>query len=97
MKSEQEEKIGPGMSLSPFNRRRSGIYCWDLDSCAVRTIRGANVDLLKCRVSEKLNSIPPKCFICAGLYDLMNNMDPDCILDNLTALVSELKEKNNKI
>ena len=91
--SQQEEERY--LLLGDTNLQR--VLSSDLDSCDVRTIRGANVDLLKCWVSEKLNWIPSKCFIYAGLYDLMNNMEPDCILDNITALVGELKEKNNRM
>lgn len=89
---QEEERF---LLLGDTNLQR--VLSSDLVNCAVRTIRGANVDLLKCWVSEKLNWIPSKCFIYAGLYDLMNNMDPDCILDNVTALVGELKEKNSRI
>lgn len=69
----------------------------DLENCSIRTIKEADVDLLRCWVSEKLNWSPTTCYIYAGLYDLKNNMDPVSILDNIAALVGELKEKNNRM
>lgn len=58
---------------------------------------GANVDLRKCWVPEKLNWTPSKVLLYAFLYDLMNNVDPDCILNYVTAIVCELKENINRI
>lgn len=69
----------------------------DLEGCSIRTIRGANVDLLRCWVSEKLTWTPTRCYIYAGLYDIKNNDDPMSILDKIAALVTELKGKNDKM
>lgn len=69
----------------------------DLENCSIRTINGANIDLMKCWVSEKLTWSPSSCFIYAGLSDLQNNLDPVSILDHLTELVGELKLKNNNM
>ncbi len=62
---------------------------------SIRTIKGANTDLLRCWVSEKLNWIPSKCVIYCGLQDIINNTAPEIILDNFTSLIAELKDKNN--
>ena len=68
----------------------------DVESCLIRTIRGAHVDLLRSWISEKLTWTPSKCFIYAGLYDL-NNLDPVSIIYQMTELVGELKEKNDSM
>lgn len=69
----------------------------DLENCSIRTIKGANIDLMKCWVSEKMTWSPSSCFIYAGLSDLQNNLDPVSILDQMTDLVGELKLKNNNM
>ena len=48
-------------------------------------------------MSEKLTWTPSKCFIYAGLYDLLNNLDPVSILDQMTELVGELKKMNDSM
>ena len=62
-------------------------------SVTIRTIKGANVDLLRCWVAEKLTWNPTKCIIYCGLHDI-DNTSPDKILDDFDSLISELKEKN---
>lgn len=69
----------------------------DVENYSVRIIRGANIDLLKCWVSEKLTWTPTRCFVYAGLYDLQNNMNPVSILDQMTELVGELRKKNDSM
>lgn len=63
-------------------------------NCAIRTLHGANTDLLKCWIQEKLTWSPQHCIIYGGLFDAMEGRDPSEVIDNLSALVSELKGKN---
>ncbi len=60
----------------------------------LRTLDGANVDLLRCWISEKLTLIPSKCVIYCGVNDIIRNTDPDSIIDNFSTLINVLKEKN---
>ncbi len=70
----------------------------DLDnSCWVRTIKGANMDLLRSWVKEKLNKRLSTCIIYNGIYDVLEGKSPTTILDDLGCLISDLKEKNNNI
>lgn len=64
------------------------------DSCRVRTIPEANMDLLRSWVAERLVKAPSECVIYNGTYDLLEDQTPEIILDNLGALISDLKEKN---
>ncbi|KAK4294401.1 hypothetical protein Pmani_032972 [Petrolisthes manimaculis] len=66
-------------------------------SCRVRTIPGANMDRLRCWVNEKLRKSPSDCIIYCGTNDTIEENSSAKILDNLGALISELKEKNNSI
>lgn len=54
---------------------------------------------MKCWVQEKLSWQPSKCIlvIYGGLSDLNENNTPEETLDNLGALISELKQKNNNM
>lgn len=63
----------------------------DVENCSIRTIRGANVDRMRCWVSEKMTWSPSRCFIYAGLCDLQIISDPVSILNQMSALVGELK------
>lgn len=73
----------------------SNITSSDLgEDCSVRTIKEANIDLIRCWVAEKLNWIPSRCILYCGIFDVLDNATPNKILDNLGTLVSELKEKN---
>ena len=63
----------------------------------IRTIKGANSDLLRCWVSERLNWTPTKCIVYCGLRDVIDNTDPNSILDNFSSMVSELKERNKNM
>lgn len=72
------------------------IYNSDLHhSSSVKTIPGANMDLLKCWVSEKLRKSPSECIIHCGSTDILEEHSSATILDNLGSLISNLKEKNN--
>lgn len=50
----------------------------------IRTIQGANT-------GEKLNWIPTRCIIYGWIQDLIDEVSPDTILDNLESLTLELK------
>jgi len=67
------------------------------DNCNIRTIKGANIDLLKCWVIEKLNWTPQKCILYCGLHDLLDDVDSSVLMDNLGTLISTLKEKNENM
>ncbi|KAK4313508.1 hypothetical protein Pmani_015143 [Petrolisthes manimaculis] len=72
-----------------------GVIRFDLaDTCSVRTITEANMDLLRSWVSEKLTRSPSECMIYGGVCDILNKVDPETILDSLGSLISDLKEKN---
>lgn len=73
--------------------RRSDLH----PSCCVRTIPGANMDLLRSWVSEKLSTSPSKCIIYSGTVDIIEEHSTANILDNLGSLISDLKEKNNNM
>ncbi|KAK3852968.1 hypothetical protein Pcinc_040466 [Petrolisthes cinctipes] len=64
------------------------------DTSSVKTVTGANMDLLRSWVNEKLNRIPLECVIYGGMYDILHDVAPEIILDNLGCLISDLKEKN---
>ena len=64
-------------------------------SCRVRTIPGANTDLLKSWVNEKIQKAPSECIIYCGTTDIIEENSSAAILDNLGALISDMKEKNN--
>ena len=64
-------------------------------TCSVKTITGANMDLLRSWVIEKLHRSPSECVIYCGLYDILRDVTPEKILDNLGLLISDLKEKNS--
>ena len=65
--------------------------------CSVRTIRGANIDLLKCWISEKLQWAPSNCIIYCGLQDILDKSTPCEIFDRLGSLVAELKKVNENM
>ncbi|KAK3888610.1 hypothetical protein Pcinc_007336 [Petrolisthes cinctipes] len=53
------------------------------DTSSVKTVTGANMDLLRSWVNEKLNRIPLECVIYGGMYDIHHDVAPEIILDNL--------------
>lgn len=74
------------------------IWATDLrEKCKIRTLRNATFDMMKCWVQENLSWTPSKCIIYGGSYDLRENDSPEVTLDNLQALTSELKQKNNNM
>ena len=60
----------------------------------MRTIHGANIDLLRSWIAEKLDRTPTECVIYCGLNDIIEELPSENILDNLGSLISDLKEKN---
>lgn len=62
---------------------------------SIRTIQGANVNLLKNWIREKLNWTPARCFLYCGFQDIIEGESPSGILDNLGALITELKRIND--
>lgn len=67
------------------------------DNCSIRTIEGANIDVIKCWVSEKLTWKPTKCIIYGGMQDILDSKTPNVILDTMGDLISSLKEKNENM
>ena len=67
----------------------------DLNSnCLIRTIRGANIDLIKCWISERLQWVPDNCVLYCGLQDILDGTTPSDIFDRMGSMVACLKEKN---
>lgn len=66
------------------------------ENCKVRTLHHVTLDLMKCWVQEMLSWQPAKCIIYGGLTDIKENNTPEKTLDNLGALISELKLKTIK-
>ena len=68
------------------------------EHCKIRTIPGANLDLLKCWVADMLTYNVKECVIHCGMQDLLEpNSKAENILDALGALVAELRTKNEDI
>ena len=67
------------------------------DHCSVRTIKGANIDLLKCWISEKLQWVPSNCILYCGLQDILDKATLNDIFDRLGSLVAELKKINENM
>lgn len=65
--------------------------------CAIRTFRDSDTDLIKCWVEEKLSWVPEKCIIYSGLFDAKQSKTPSKVIDDLSALVSSLKVKNENM
>ena len=57
-------------------------------------LKGATIDLIKGWVEEKLTWNPSTCIMYGGVCDINENVPSKKILDNLGALLSELKLKN---
>jgi len=62
--------------------------------CSVRTIKDANIDLLRSWVNEQLDWNPSRCILYGGIFDIQENVTPSQFIDNLSMLVSDLKGKN---
>ena len=63
----------------------------------IRTINGANVDLLKSWVSEELKWEPTRCILVCGSHDILEEETSSNILDNLGGLITELKKVNGNM
>ena len=67
------------------------------ESWGIRTISESNFDLMRCWVREKLSWSPATCIIYGGLFDILEDCEYPRVLDNLGALISELKIKNENM
>ena len=67
------------------------------NNCNIRTIDGANIDVINCWVTEKLNRNPTKCILYCGMEDVLDGQSPNVILDNMGALIGSLKERNESM
>ena len=76
----------------------SAVRASDLSSlCSVRTVKGANIDLIKCWIAEKLQWVPSNCILYCGLQDILDKSTPSDIFDQLGSLVAELKRVNENM
>ena len=76
----------------------SAVRASDLSNqCSVRTIKGANIDLIKTWISERLQWVPKCCILYCGLQDILDNSPPSDIFDKLDFLVMELKQVNESM
>ena len=64
---------------------------------SIRTIRGANTDLINCWVLEKLQWAPKNCVLYCGLQDILEDTKTTDIFDRLGALVTSLKQINENM
>ena len=67
------------------------------ENCFMRTIKDANIDLMTCWVSEKLNWSPDKCILYCGIHDILEGTSPNSVIDNLGTLIAELKQVNENM
>lgn len=65
--------------------------------CCIRTLPEANFDLMRCWVKEQLSWTPETCVIYCGLFDVQKKSEHAATLDNLGALLSELKNISENI
>lgn len=79
--------------LGDSNLRR--VLSSDLgDKCSVKTIYGANIDSIRRWIQDHFNKAPTECVLYCGISDVLEESPHEIILDNMGALVSDLKEKN---
>lgn len=64
------------------------------DNCSVKTINGANIDSIRRWIPEQFHKTPTECVLYCGINDILDESPHENVLDNIGALVSELKEKN---
>ena len=64
------------------------------ENCLIRTLQEATVDLCRCWINEQLDWTPSRCILYCGMHDLMEGSSVANILDDLGALVTDLKAKN---
>ena len=76
----------------------SAVRASDFSSCcSICTIKGANIDLVKCWISEKLQWVPTNCILYCGLQDILDKSAPSDIFDRLGSLTTELKQLNENM
>lgn len=64
----------------------------------IRTLPGANLDLLKSWVTDKLNISLNECVIYCGFQDLVKgDTNLDFVFDSLGVLIAEIKAKNENV
>lgn len=64
------------------------------DNCSVKTIGGANINSVRRRIPELLYKIPTECLLYCGAHDVLDMLPNETKIDNISALISDLKEKN---
>ena len=70
----------------------------DLKSnCSIRTLKDANIDLVKCWINEKLQWTPKNCILYCGLQDIIDGTSPADAMDRFGSLVTCLKEVNEEM
>lgn len=62
--------------------------------CSIRTISDADIHVFRAWISKKLTWTPSDCICYVGKADLLDNTTPAVILDNLSLLISDLKNVN---
>lgn len=91
-----ESPAPPSTCLLLGDTNLSPILPSDLhQNCWVRTIPGADMDLIRSWVNEKMHKSPSECILYSGTSDILDEHPPETILDNLGSLISDLKEKNS--
>ena len=78
-------------NLSPV--RRSDLH----QQCSVRTIKGANIDLINCWVKEKLHLTPKACILYCGVQDIFDGSELEVIYDGIGSLIANLKQANESM
>ena len=73
--------------------RRSDLH----QQCSVRTIKGANIDLINCWVKEKLHMTPRACILYCGIQDIFDGSELEDIFDGLGSLIANLKQTNERM
>ncbi|MEL6989823.1 MAG: hypothetical protein AAGK97_18590, partial [Bacteroidota bacterium] len=66
-------------------------------NCFIRTIKDADIELLRSWVNEKLQWKPSRCILVCGTQDFIEEKTASTILDSLGSLVADLKHKNENM
>ena len=64
------------------------------ENCSIRTLQGATMDLARCWVKEELDWSPTKCVLYCGIHEVIEDISPEVVLDNLGSLITDLKSKH---
>ncbi|KAK7085881.1 hypothetical protein SK128_018279, partial [Halocaridina rubra] len=59
----------------------------------VRTIKEANMNLLKFWITEKLAYALKHCIVCCGTEDMLDDVTMESLLEDLGTIVAELKRR----